>query len=101
MSDIPPVVNDLVERISALPKVTKVILFGSRARGDNFPRSDIDLAVDADDPDILTKSQVNDIIEQARTLLPIDLVWMPRAFEDILQSIAEEGIVLYARKQDG
>ena len=36
-----------VDTLAAQPKVRKVVLFGSRARGDYSPGSDIDLAVSA------------------------------------------------------
>ncbi|MFZ5471860.1 MAG: HI0074 family nucleotidyltransferase substrate-binding subunit [Myxococcota bacterium] len=37
-------ISKLVSTFSQAPKVQRIVLFGSRARGDNFPRSDIDLA---------------------------------------------------------
>lgn len=37
----------LVERLARHPAVRRVILFGSRARGDHRERSDIDFAFDA------------------------------------------------------
>lgn len=41
------VVNDII-RIAQRNSIKKVVLFGSRARGDNDERSDIDLAVVGD-----------------------------------------------------
>ena len=38
---------ELARRLALHPAVERVWLFGSRARGDNFPRSDIDLAIEA------------------------------------------------------
>ena len=38
--------KEIVEEISKkYPEIEKVVLFGSRARGDNSSRSDIDLAI--------------------------------------------------------
>ena len=37
---------DFIKKLKALPFVERIILFGSRARGDNLPRADIDLAID-------------------------------------------------------
>ena len=37
----------LARRLAAHPAVERVWLFGSRARGDHFERSDIDLAIEA------------------------------------------------------
>lgn len=46
-------IEDLVRRLARHPGVVRVWLFGSRARRDNFERSDIDLAIEAPalDPD--------------------------------------------------
>ncbi len=33
------------QQLRDLPFIEKIVLFGSRARGDNKPRSDIDLAI--------------------------------------------------------
>ena len=40
-------IEDLAGRLARHPEVERVWLFGSRARGDNFERSDIDLAIEA------------------------------------------------------
>lgn len=40
-------IEDLAGRLARYPAVERVWLFGSRARGDKFERSDIDLAVEA------------------------------------------------------
>ena len=44
----PSLVQSIRGIASRYPEVKKVALFGSRARGDNQPNSDIDLAVWAD-----------------------------------------------------
>ena len=49
MPSRPPVIDTIVERLARNPHVERVILFGSRARGDARERSDIDLAVVAPD----------------------------------------------------
>ena len=41
----PPVLDDLIRRIAERFSPEKIILFGSRARGDAGPDSDIDLLV--------------------------------------------------------
>ncbi len=64
----------MIEKLKSLPFIDEIWLFGSRARGDNLERSDIDLAIlcsSASDSDWL---KVNDIIENADTLLKIDCI---------------------------
>jgi predicted nucleotidyltransferase len=71
-----------VKQLKALAFVEEIWLFGSRARGDNQDRSDIDIAV------ICPKATDNDwllvlgIIEEADTLLKIDCVRFDTLQED-------------------
>lgn len=63
-----------IEELKALPFITEIWLFGSRARGDHQERSDIDLAIlcpDATENDWL---KIIEIIEKSDTLLKIDCV---------------------------
>ena len=72
--------------------IRKVILFGSRARGDNGARSDIDLAVSGGD---ITGFRL-DIDDEVRTLLMFDVVNLDGAVQlPLLASIEREGIILY------
>lgn len=72
--------------------VKKVILFGSRARGDNFERSDIDLAVSGGN----ALDFYYDVEEKAWTLLMFDVVSLDRGISEELQAeINRDGVVLY------
>lgn len=83
-----------IAKIKALPFVQKVILFGSRARGTQQPRSDIDLAIVC--PDITPQQwqKILDIIEQADTLLKIDCLQFEKADNDLKQRILKDGVEL-------
>ena len=88
--------NKRVEReIIAFAKkygVKKVILFGSRARGDNRERSDIDLAVSGGN--IAEFSDEAD--EKIWTLLLIDVVNLDRGISNELRKeIERDGVLLY------
>jgi predicted nucleotidyltransferase len=101
LPDIPPAIDRLVEQLATQAQVTRVILFGSRARGDHATRSDVDLAVDATTADSQIWQQVLDLVERAETLLPIDLVWLPEASPEIRHEIEREGIMLFERPGSG
>ncbi len=87
----------MVARLSAEPSVRRVILFGSRARDDARPRSDVDLAVEAPGASAGEWLRLTDIIEDADTLLSIDLVRLEEAPEDLHKRILAEGRTLYER----
>ena len=73
-------------------------LFGSRARGDNFERSDIDLAIEA--PAMAHDDWIRiklDFEDEAPTLLLIDLVRIEEAPEHLREQVRDEGILVYER----
>ena len=91
-------IEDLAGRLARHPAVERVWLFGSRARGDNFERSDIDLAVEAPRMRPYNWLKIKlDFEEEAPTLLLIDLVRWEEAAEDLREQIRDEGIVVYER----
>lgn len=72
----------------------KLILFGSRARGDFRKTSDIDLA--ATGGDVVRFSL--DAEEETSTLLSFDVVNLDRTVpEELKESIEREGITLYEK----
>jgi len=72
--------------------IKKVILFGSRAKGTNSERSDIDLAVSGGD----ALNFYYDLEETAHTLLMFDVVDLDKGISDRLkQNIERDGVVLY------
>jgi predicted nucleotidyltransferase len=83
-----------IKKLKDLAFVQKVILFGSRARGANQARSDIDLALIC--PGITTQQwhQVLEVVENADTLLEIDCLQFEKADDDLKQRILKDGVEL-------
>ena len=74
--------------------VTKIILFGSRARGSNTERSDIDIAVYGGDFD----NFYWDVKEKIHSLLMFDIVQADGSISDELkQEIEKDGVVIYEK----
>ncbi len=74
--------------------ITKVILFGSWARGTNTERSDIDIAVYGGDFD----SFYWDIKENVHSLLMFDVVEVDAGISEELQKeLDRDGIVIYEK----
>jgi predicted nucleotidyltransferase len=89
----------LARHLSAFPEVERIILFGSRARGDAAPRADIDVAIECPTADIQRWFEIEDAAEAAPTLLKIDLVRLDRAPAELAANIRREGKVLYERAE--
>lgn len=87
-------IQDSIIDIAKKHHIHKVILFGSRARGDNWERSDIDLAAAGGD----VVRFALDVDEVIPTLLMFDVVNLDEPVQpELLESIRKEGIVLYEK----
>lgn len=74
--------------------INRVILFGSRARGDNRDRSDIDIAVSGGN----VIGFALDSEEAIDTLLMFDVVNLDGYVQpDLLEEIEKEGIAIYEK----
>ena len=88
----------IAERLMPFPEVERVVLFGSRARGDAAPRSDIDLAIACPRADAKIWSDIVEAAEEAPTLLQIDLVRMDTAPPELLiHDDAHQMVSVYSR----
>ena len=89
--------EELIKEISTIASkwgVQKVILFGSRSRGDYGRASDIDLAVSGGD---FTQFCLN-IEENAWTLLKFDIINLDDPLEpDFRAMIQKEGVTFYEK----
>ena len=87
-------VLDEISELAAKNNIDKVILFGSRARGDFWRVSDIDLAVSGGD----ISSFRFDVDEYTSTLLMYDVVDLDKHIDDELGGcIRRDGKVLYEK----
>lgn len=89
---IKPIVIEEICDIARKYSVKKVILFGSRARGNFKEKSDIDLAVKGGD---FIRFML-DVNEETSTLLKFDLVNLDEEIQNELrESIKKEGKIVY------
>ena len=87
------VIREIVE-LAKKYDVKKVILFGSRARGDFKRASDIDLAVSGGNVSMFAL----DVAEETSTLLQFDVVNLDSSLQEkLLESIEKEGLLLYEK----
>lgn len=92
--DLPQRILKSIQNLAQEHGIQKVILFGSRARGDNRERSDIDLAIQGGD----TLHFTLDMEDKVPTLLFFDVVNLDEAVQpELLESIQKEGKALYEK----
>ena len=89
------IINEIIDISKKYYGINKVVLFGSRARGDNELKSDIDLAVYCDSDLSLF---IEEIENTTHTLLEFDFSDMNNIVDDFfIEKKKKEGIVLYEK----
>ena len=92
--DIPERVLKDITDFSKENNIQKVILFGSRARGSNSERSDVDIAVSGGDFEGFYWS----IKEKAHSLLTFDIVDLDTGMsEQLREEIERDGVIIYEK----
>lgn len=91
----------IVQILCSYKPIRKILLYGSRARGDEAERSDIDLAVLDPSWTEVDIGEANYLLnEKLSTALKFDLVHWDTLLRDVLKkNILEEGVVLYESKE--
>lgn len=85
---------------AASPLVEAIILYGSRARGDAGPRSDIDVAVSCPRASEREWLDICATVEKVPTLLGIDVIRLDKAPDSLRERVLREGRILYERGSD-
>ena len=94
VNSIPKRITKDVSAFAVKHGVQKIILFGSRARGDHTERSDIDIAVSGGDFDAFYW----DVKENIHSLLTFDIVNMDDNISDNLkEEITKDGVTIYEK----
>ena len=94
-------VDQVLEIVNQFPKIEKVLLFGSRARGDAGEKSDYDLAFDIPDFNHEQWSHLAvKIDDEVETLLELDLVWLQELKDQKFKAkINQEGQIIFGTLQ--
>lgn len=92
--------KDLQKIFNKYDEVNKVILFGSRARGDNKINSDVDLCLFGDKLTHLTFSKISMDIDELNTPLSFDILnFNELVKEALINNILKEGVEIYNGKK--
>lgn len=94
----PSQMDNIVQILKSNPKVNELLLFGSRAKGNFHPASDIDIAIKGE------RLTLNDLLDMSNAL---DSLWLPFKVDlinysrisdgELIQHIKRVGQTLYKR----
>ena len=85
----------VIEAIKKHCGSSRIILFGSRAKGNEDQRSDFDFAIDCKKPDISARRQITESIERVSGLYKVDVVYLQSVEEGFKNIILKTGRVVY------
>ena len=95
--NLPNTICEGVVRLARKYGLSRVVLFGSRARGDSWERSDVDLAVAGGD---VVRFSL-DVDEELPTLLMFDVVNLDGPVQpELLEEIQRDGVLLYEKGRE-
>ncbi|UZD44371.1 nucleotidyltransferase domain-containing protein [Selenomonas sputigena] len=95
--NLPNTICEGIVRLARKYGLSRVVLFGSRARGDNWERSDVDLAVAGGD---VVRFSL-DVDEELPTLLMFDVVNLDGPVQpELLAEIQRDGVLLYEKGRE-
>ncbi|MGB9975638.1 nucleotidyltransferase domain-containing protein [Thermovenabulum sp.] len=95
------ILKELSKIFNNYPGVQKVLLFGSRARGDFKKTSDVDLAVFSENISDREFNLLVDEINEMDTALSFDVVHFEKLKKDSLkENIIKDGVLIYERKDN-
>ncbi len=92
IANLPETVQRVIAEVQHHPKVMAVFLFGSWARGEQMPISDVDIAVLLDNPDKRDEADIGSMYSPT-----IDLVLFHRLPVRIQFQVLKEGQPLFVR----
>lgn len=77
-------------------QIEKVVLFGSRARGDNKYNSDVDLCIFGEEITHLILAKISMDINEVTTPLSFDILSFNEiSKKELINNILEEGVIIY------
>ncbi len=87
-------IYNLLARLGDEYSAEKIVLFGSRARGDNREKSDIDIAVYGLDKN--KRVRFSESVDELPTLLKFDIIFIDGTTDPVLiKNIEKDGVILY------
>lgn len=93
--------NEILQTAAAILKKYlnpgKIVLFGSRGKGNFHKNSDFDLALDKDRPDIRIERKISEEMDEVAGLYKVDIVYLNDVDEEFREIILKTGKAIYER----
>ncbi len=92
-------IKSIIDVIASIPEIEEAIVYGSRARGDYKPSSDIDLSCRGNNITTTQMAMLDDLLDQL--LLPFFFDtnhYEELKNQDLIDRIDREGTVIFSRK---
>ncbi|CAO4132607.1 nucleotidyltransferase domain-containing protein [Methylorubrum extorquens] len=96
---IPESAATALRHLTDSPKVVFVILFGSRAVGDQDERSDIDIAFSAPELSKGELALIRDKVELSRSLYKISISQIERMPASLRERVLDQGVIVYEQSK--
>lgn len=91
------ILESVVEILKRELNPPRIILFGSRAKGNNGEHADFDFAVEVKRPNVSVQRKIAEEIEEISGLYKIDVVYMLSVDDEFREIIEKTGRVVYGR----
>lgn len=93
---LPDSIQTVVKKIVEIAEPEAVILFGSRARGENRENSDFDICIKHKHCDEISWTKLLlEIIEEPITLYSVDVVEEEKLMPEYVEEVKNRGLLLY------
>jgi len=86
--------KQIVDAIVRCAHPKKIVIYGSRARGEFSETSDVDIAVECEEGEEFIRNGIDDDV---RTLLKLDIINLGEVDQKLREEIRNEGIVVYEK----
>ncbi len=95
--NIPESVIRFLRALVVSPLIKRIILFGSRAVGDNDSRADVDIAISAPTFGRMQFARLRVAAYEAQTLYWVSLIHLEETPETLRKRIEQQGVTIHER----
>lgn len=92
------ITQKVVDILKGFLNPPRIIIFGSRAKGNNQKHSDFDFAIESSKPSLTIERKIREEIEKISGLYKIDIIYLDSVDKDFREIVLKTGKVIYERR---